>query len=1009
MSATQSLLIVFLLLLVSMYLGSTVVFAATGAPKILNYQGRLMDANSNLLGGSGTNYCFLFSIYDSPVVGSGTKLWPVATPSTMTISVKNGVFNAGVGDVSAGGDTLDYNFQDSDSVYLNVDVAAKVGPTCAPGDGAEVFESLSPRQRLLSSAYTVNSNTVGGYVPSQNASGNQLPALTSGNLILGGVNPTLSATTTNALTIQGNSSGNINFFNVNNRINSTGNMTLGGSLFLANGTATSTLQSSSIGTSTIQGFLSVLGTNSTSTFAGGLSAQSFAVTGGATSTFSNGLNLATGCFSVNGACISVGFSTSSADFYVSASSTIPKTYTSNTFTATQTFGNASTTNISASYASSTQGFFGSVVVGTLSGFLKATAGVVTNSFVSLTADISGILGVANGGTGWANLAANTLLTGNGAGAVATTTIASSLQLSGGTLALNIGNANVWTGLQSFGNASTTLESVFSKAYFGGTATTTIDSAGNVAVAGTLNVTGNATLSNATTTNLLVTASSSILNLSGVNSTTTNATTTSFFATTARTGTLTSTGAVNFTTTLAVTGLTTLGSASSTLLESMTQFARTIQSTSTNALVFKTNFTSSAGLTLGSTSTPQMAALDTLNNRVTIGTGGGTPTLFVVDTKNTLGDPAGIDGAQYYNSNTAQYRCYASGSWRTCGGQAASSTGDVQFKNTDGSFTAISNFNWNLASNGLTITGNPGQTSSLFTVASSSGAVMFDITSAGILELATTTDPVTPASGINIYAKEIAGRVLPKWLGPSGVDTPFQANFGFNRVAMIGPGGGAALTTAITAFNTAFTNTGTVANPTPATTNLLTSVRRTTFSTGATANRQTTHVQNTLQVTRGNASNVGGFFFTIRFGTSATVVSNRMFVGLADSIALPTNVDPTTNTTPGKVGMAINANTGNWKFVWNVTGSAPTVSDLGASFPVDNTSLYELIMFSKQNGTAITWRVTNLSTGAQIASTTGAANIPTNTTYLAPTFWASNNATAAAAIIDFAGWYLESDN
>ena len=66
------------------------------------------------------------------------------------------------------------------------------------------------------------------------------------------------------------------------------------------------------------------------------------------------------------------------------------------------------------------------------------------------------------------------------------------------------------------------------------------------------------------------------------------------------------------------------------------------------------------------------------------------------------------------------------------------------------------------------------------------------------------------------------------------------------------------------------------------------------------------------------------------------------------------------------------------------------------------------MFSKQNGTAITWRVTNLSTGAQVSSTTATTNIPTNTTYLAPTFWASNNATAAAAIIDFSGWYLESD-
>jgi hypothetical protein len=80
----------------------------------------------------------------------------------------------------------------------------------------------------------------------------------------------------------------------------------------------------------------------------------------------------------------------------------------------------------------------------------------------------------------------------------------------------------------------------------------------------------------------------------------------------------------------------------------------------------------------------MFALNTLNNRVTIGTGGGTPTLFVLDTKNTSGDPTGVDGAEYYNSNTSEFRCYSGGTWRTCGGLAASSTGDIQFRNVDGS-------------------------------------------------------------------------------------------------------------------------------------------------------------------------------------------------------------------------------------------------------------------------------------------------------------------------------------
>lgn len=58
-----------------------------------------------------------------------------------------------------------------------------------------------------------------------------------------------------------------------------------------------------------------------------------------------------------------------------------------------------------------------------------------------------------------------------------------------TIGLNVGNSNEWTVLQKlFGNASTTQLSVFNKAYFGTTATTTIDSAGNIVVPSGSNLT-----------------------------------------------------------------------------------------------------------------------------------------------------------------------------------------------------------------------------------------------------------------------------------------------------------------------------------------------------------------------------------------------------------------------------------------------------------------------------------------------------------------------------------------
>src|SRR5690606_19376401 len=42
-----------------------------------------------------------------------------------------------------------------------------------------------------------------------------------------------------------------------------------------------------------------------------------------------------------------------------------------------------------------------------------------------------------------------------------------------------------------------------------------------------------------------------------------------------------------------------------------------------------------------------------------------PTLLVLDYKNTSGDPTGVNGAMYYNSNSNKFRCYENGDWRDC--------------------------------------------------------------------------------------------------------------------------------------------------------------------------------------------------------------------------------------------------------------------------------------------------------------------------------------------------------
>lgn len=121
--------------------------AANAVSKIISYEGRLTDASGNPLGGSGTNYCFRFSIYDNQTVGAGTKLWPAGTPTTNTVYVANGVFNVGIG---AADDLGSFNFYDNDTIFLNIEATSSLAASCA---GETSFVTLAPRQRFDAVAF----------------------------------------------------------------------------------------------------------------------------------------------------------------------------------------------------------------------------------------------------------------------------------------------------------------------------------------------------------------------------------------------------------------------------------------------------------------------------------------------------------------------------------------------------------------------------------------------------------------------------------------------------------------------------------------------------------------------------------------------------------------------------------------------------------------------------------------------------------------------------------------
>jgi hypothetical protein len=152
------------------------VFAAAGSPLIINHQGRLLDSAGNLLGGSGTNFCFRFAIFDDPT--AGVQVWPASTPSTMTVSVKNGVFNVGLGDTSASGDafTAALNFQ-TDTYYLQPYVANSSAGSCA---SVTSFETFTTRQRILATGYAMNARGVVANVASTATGAGDTVTVTAG-------------------------------------------------------------------------------------------------------------------------------------------------------------------------------------------------------------------------------------------------------------------------------------------------------------------------------------------------------------------------------------------------------------------------------------------------------------------------------------------------------------------------------------------------------------------------------------------------------------------------------------------------------------------------------------------------------------------------------------------------------------------------------------------------------------------------------------------------------------
>jgi hypothetical protein len=269
--------------------------------------------------------------------------------------------------------------------------------------------------------------------------------------------------------------------------------------------------------------------------------------------------------------------------------------------------------------------------------------------------------------------------------------------------------------------------------------------------------------------------------------------------------------------------------------------------------------------------------------------------------------------------------------------------------------------------------------------------------------------VSPAASVALFAVDRVGRPLPGFRSNAGGLSRLQPFLGSRRVARTNPSGGGGVTLTHDGAGTVVA-TGTATGRSPATTNLLTSLRRIAYVSAAGAGSSCGLLpHNAVMYWRGNAAGLGGFHLVMRAAVSdaAAVADARWAMGLFATGAVIGNVNP--STLLDFIALACDNGAANLSLMHNDGAGVATSIALGASFPANTLSadLYELELYAAPNAAAINYRVTNAISGA-VASGVVSTDLITSTTFVAPQFWRNNGATALAVGIDIITYYNETE-
>jgi hypothetical protein len=264
-------------------------------------------------------------------------------------------------------------------------------------------------------------------------------------------------------------------------------------------------------------------------------------------------------------------------------------------------------------------------------------------------------------------------------------------------------------------------------------------------------------------------------------------------------------------------------------------------------------------------------------------------------------------------------------------------------------------------------------------------------------------PSAPASGLEVFAKAISGRVTLQTKGATNTNMPLQNSLSETNLTMWTP----TTATGGTWLNTAGTGAGTYSTLLPTDTNLFTSIgKKGSWANVVTTTNQVLGQRNNENIFfRGSGvSGAGGFKMFARGGMTVWTNGGRFFCGMATAnTVISANPSALANT----VGFATDdTDAGVINFI---TRDATTTTKVSTGFTWASNNGYDFYIYCAPGSSQYTWEIRSLQTGASVTGT-ATATLPVNNTKLSTNFLASNAAltTATAVQVSLAKLTVETD-